>query len=400
MSASRIPALVKAQLIRWARLSAGMDVAQAARKVGVSQEKLESWEAEKDRPTVNQLRKLGEVYKRPLAVFYLPEPPRDFQVQDIRDFRRLAESATASFSVELRFEIRRALFRREVALEMMENLGETPPPFTIRAGLNEDPEEVGARLRSVLGITRERQTNWHLQGYDAFNDVRDAVEACGALVFQASVPLNEMRGLALYRDLLPVVIVSSKEQFMAPRLFTLLHEVCHLMLHCSAVSNGAEEELDGEAERVEVFANHVAGAALLPLDTLLREPELAGIRHSIARYDTSIERVSRRYRVSRETVLRRLLIARRVTPSAYRTAVKEWRKAFSEMPLRQQSGAPPVHVAELSRAGRVFPRLVVQNYREDKITGPEVAEYLNLKLKHLPKIEAELSGRSPALKRE
>ena len=104
---ARIPALVKPQLIRWARTSAGMDVAQAARKARISQEKLQAWETEKDRPTIIQLRKLGEIYKRPLAVFYLPEPPRDFQVESIRDFRRLPDSVAASFSAELRFEIRR-----------------------------------------------------------------------------------------------------------------------------------------------------------------------------------------------------------------------------------------------------------------------------------------------------
>ena len=56
-----------------------------------------------------------------------------------------------------------------------------------------------------------------------------------------------------------------------------------------------------------------------------------------------------------------------------------------------------MHVTELSRVGRVFPRLVLQNYYQEKITGPDVSDYLNLKLKHLPKVEAELSGRRPVV---
>ena len=374
-----------------------MDLAQAAHKAGVKDEKIKAWEDGDDRPTISQLRKLGEIYKRPLGVFYLPEPPRDFQVQNIRDFRRLPEAATAAFSSELRFEIRRALFRRQVALEMLENVGTAPMQFTLRADLSENPEKVGARLRSALGITANRQAQWHVQGYDAFNEVRDAVEAQGALVFQAAVPLNEMRGLALYHEPLPLVLVSSKEQYMAPRLFTLLHEVCHLMLHCSAISNGAEEGLQGDAERVEVFANYVAGAALVPMDSLLSQPEIAGISSTTAWNDTQIERVARRYRVSKETVLRRLLIARRVTHGTYRAAAERWRKAFAEMTKRLPTGAPPVHVTELSRVGRVFPRLVLQNYYQDKITGLELSDYLNLKLKHLPKVEAELRERTPSV---
>lgn len=389
---ARVPALVKRQLIRWARTSAGMDLTQAAHKAGVKEEKLKEWEEGTEHPTISQLRKLGEIYKRPLAVFYLPEPPRDFQVQGIRDFRRLSAADPGTFSPELRFEIRRALFRRQIALEMLDNLGLSATPFTLQADLAEDPEKAGARLRTALGMTRDRQVQWQVQGYDAFNEVRDAVEAQGALVFQAAVPLDEMRGLALYQEPLPLVLVSSKEQFMAPRLFTLLHEVCHLMLRCSAVSDGSEEGLQGEAERVEVFANHVAGAALLPLGNLLAEPEIAGIQPGTAWNDTQIERVARRYRVSRETVLRRLLIARRVTRGTYIAATERWRKAFAEMPKRPNAGAPPVYVTELSRVGRVFPRLVLQNYYQDKITGPELSEYLNLKLKHLPKVEAELRG--------
>jgi anti-sigma-K factor RskA len=88
-------------------------------------------------------------------------------------------------------------------------------------------------------------------------------------------------------------------------------------------------------------------------------------------------------------VLRRLLIAGCVAPRAYRTLVEGWRKAFAEMPTRQQVGAPPVHVTELSRVGRVFPRLVLQSYYQDKITGPQLAEYVNLK--------ASLRAKSPRL---
>ena len=394
---SRVPALVKDTLIRWARMSAGMDIAQAAKKAAVSAEKLAAWEAGTEQPSVKQLRKLGEIYHRPLAVFYLPEPPRDFQVQQVKDFRRMNAARVASYSPELRFEIRRALYRREVALDLLQNIGEAVRSFKLTADLSEDPEQAGARLRSALGITLDRQQHWQAQGYDAFNEMRDAVEGQDALVFQAAVPLEEMRGLAIYLEPLPVVLVSSKEKFMAPRLFTLLHEVCHLMLHCSAVSDGAEDGLKGDAQRVEVFANHVAGAALLPMDSLLAEPEIAGLQSGTAWNDTQIERVARRYRVSKETVLRRLLIAGRVTGGDYRSATGRWRQAFAALPPKQTNGAPPVHVTELSRVGRVFPRLVLQNYYQEKITGPDVSDYLNLKLKHLPKVEAELSGRRPVV---
>ena len=105
------------------------------------------------------------------------------------------------------------------------------------------------------------------------------------------------------------------------------------------------------------------------MDELLAEAELARIVSSSELNEKRIERVSRRYRVSKETVFRRLLIAGRITPGAYRTAIERWRKVFAEMSPRKQAGAPPVHVTELSRVGRLFPRLVLQSYYQDKITG-------------------------------
>jgi DNA-binding transcriptional regulator YiaG len=69
---AQVPALVKPQFIRLSRTSAGMDVAQAARKARISEEKLQAWETEKDRPNVIQLRKPGDIYKRPLTTTEQP----------------------------------------------------------------------------------------------------------------------------------------------------------------------------------------------------------------------------------------------------------------------------------------------------------------------------------------
>ena len=85
--ANRVEALLKPELLPWARENARLTVEEAARKVQVKPERLESWEAGEKRPTIKQLRKLGKAYKRPLAVFCLPERARDFQ--PMHDFRRL-----------------------------------------------------------------------------------------------------------------------------------------------------------------------------------------------------------------------------------------------------------------------------------------------------------------------
>lgn len=373
-------------------MSSGLSLAQAAAKASVSEERLAEWESGAEQPTVKQLRTLGDVYKRPLAVFYLAEPPKEFQVSQIRDFRKISGTPLAEFSTTLRFEIRRALHRREVAIDLAANLDEAPPSFALSARLDEDAEQVGLRVREFLSITLQRQAQWSAAGYDAFNEVRDKLERAGVLVFQAPVPVEEMRGLAIYLEPFPLVLVSSKEEFMAPRLFTLLHELAHLMLHVSVISSGEEESLRGEAQRVEVYANHVAGAALVPMDDLLSQPDVRSLKPSTPVAAHIIGGLAKRYRVSKETLLRRLLLAERVSETTYRLYAQEWRASFATRPKKQPSPVPP-HVTELSRLGRLFPRLVLANYAQEKISGPELSEFLNLKLKHLPLVESELRSK-------
>lgn len=73
-------------ILIWARESANLHVETVAKKISCKIETLENWEQGIDFPTINQAEKLAKIYNRPLAVFYLPQPPKDFQT--LRDFRR------------------------------------------------------------------------------------------------------------------------------------------------------------------------------------------------------------------------------------------------------------------------------------------------------------------------
>ena len=187
-----IPALVKPALLKWARDRAGLQLPDAAQKAALQTRTLESWERGDDRPTIPQLRKLGEVYKRPIAVFFLPSPPTDFDPQ--REFRRLSGITPQNESPALRLALRMALFRREAARDLYVRLGERIPSFKAAAHPEEGPETVGKRIRDLLGITWQQQLAWP-SAYAALNAWREAIENLGILVFQTGdVELEEMRG--------------------------------------------------------------------------------------------------------------------------------------------------------------------------------------------------------------
>ena len=224
--AKRIEAIIRPELLIWARETAGFEMAQAAKKLQVPPERLEEWERGGDRPTMVQFRKLARIYKRPLGVFYLPEPPSD--VRPLHDFRRFPGEVAGIQSPELRYEIRRAYSRRELALDLYQAVGGPPPTFSMDASLSDDPEVVGTAIRDTLGLRYEDQIKW-AGWHEPLNVWRSALENASVLVFQATTAaVTEVRGFSIGETPLPAIVMNIKDSPRG-RTFTMLHEMAHLI---------------------------------------------------------------------------------------------------------------------------------------------------------------------------
>ena len=390
--AKRVEAMVNRELLVWARTSAGLSLDQAAKKVQVRPERLESWEAGERRPTVKQLRKLGKVYRRPTAVFYLAEPPKD--IEPLSDFRHLPGTIGSGESPQLRLEIRRAHNRREIALELYEELEGEPPRFSHEADISEDPEDLAIRLRELLGVTYEDQIKVH-DRYVALSFWRSGLEKLGVLVFQAAkVDLSEMRGFSISETPLRVIVVNNADKPW-PRIFTMLHEFVHVTLHEGGLCDLEDEaNRPPEKNRVEVFCNRVAGAILVPKKELLEEEIV--IRHG-RRAEWSVHDIwelARQYGVSQEVLLRRLVICDRTTLEFYRKMREQFSQKFDEPTSKKSTGGPSPDRMVISTAGRLFISLALNSYYQENITASDLCDFLNVKLKHLGKIERKVMGRS------
>jgi Zn-dependent peptidase ImmA (M78 family)/DNA-binding XRE family transcriptional regulator len=389
----RVEALVEPSLLRWARESAGLDSELAAKKAGVKPERLGSWEAGERRPTIVQLRKLAHIYRRPIAVFYLPEPPADIPAP--RDFRRLPGEVAGVESPELRYEIRRAVTRREIALELLSEEGEEALEFPLRARLSDDPDDLASRVRDALGVDLRTQYTWR-GTYDPFNGWRAAIEEQGVLVLQmVDVDPAEARGFSISEMPLPAVVANIKD---APRgrTFTLLHELTHVILR-----QGGLCDLDDLASRpvdrlnVEKFCNRVAGAVLIPRDALLSERTVRQHGRDPAWTDEELRSLAQQFGASREAVLRRLLDLGRTNEDYYRERREGFLVEYEEARRRREAGFAPPHQIALASAGPAFSGLVLSSYAHGNITASDVSDYLGIRLKHLARIEQQLVGRAP-----
>lgn len=394
-------AKVKPEILRWARVSAGFSLSEAASALAKTEDILASWENENDSaaPTIPQLRKLAQVYKRPLSVFYLQEVPQDFQV--ISDFRRLPGSNSRHFSPLLTQEIRIANQRRELALELLSDLDEEQKPFSLAFGLDVDPEKAGEIVRDfLLGDTNTAKAyGVDATGRKGLKWWRERIENAGALVFQAArIPSEEASGFALAYNVLPTIVINRKD---APvrRLFSLVHEFVHLALRKSGVS-----DLDVDAPRppedsaLEVFCNRVAAAALMPAKVFLAEPVTVAHGTAMTWREDEISLLAGRFNVSREAVVRRLLTLQRTTQTFYKAQRDKYAEEFRQSQMSARAAASPLPIPRnmpqetLSNFGRPFVEMVLGNYYQDRLTLSEVSSYLGLRVQHVAKLESRLRG--------
>lgn len=394
--AARVKSTINPALLVWARETAGFTPAEAAKRLKIDEERLSAWEdpADEDAPSIAQLRKIAALFKRPLAVFYLQEAPPRFEV--MRDLRRLPGVGARSYSPALQLEIRAANERRELALELAEDLEQEIPKFTLTATMQEDSETIGARIRTALGITTDLQLHWRdHDGRAGFNAWRARIENLGVLVFQTTrFSSDEASGFAITADTLPVIAVNRNDA-LTRRTFSLAHELAHLMIRVSGVSElETNVNRPPEDQRIEVYCNSVAAAALIPRDALLAEQRVVAQGVQSRNWsDAEIGDLARNFNVSREAVLRRLLTLNRTTDDFYRQKRAQY---IAEYQARQKLKREKAAETEMKRNmpqetvsnfGKRLVNMLLDNYHQDRMTLSEISGYLGLKVKHFPKLE-------------
>ena len=178
-------ALVEPSVLQWARESIDLSPLAAARKIGVPDDRVQAWEAGEVQPTIAQIRKAAEVYKRSLAVFFLPAPPAGFDT--LRDFRRQEGVGLRLWSQGLHEDYRRAHVQREMALELYE-LEDIEPPLAWRIDPlpATDEELANAARQRLLSITPLPLPAGSATVYDHLNTWVAALETAGVMVLASA----------------------------------------------------------------------------------------------------------------------------------------------------------------------------------------------------------------------
>jgi Zn-dependent peptidase ImmA (M78 family) len=288
---------------------------------------------------------------------------------------------------------RRAIEQQEIARELEDDEAtDTQPIALIAASLDTDPEDAAGLARAALGVPFEEQFSWRTPE-DAFNGWLQAVESLGVLVLRTSeVSISEMRGFSLTGPF-PAIIINALD-WPRGQVFTLVHELAHLLLREGGLCDLLEPESEG-SRQVELWCNAVAGGILMPQDVFL-DPNVMGPASEQSWDDAVIAQLSSRYGASQEAVILRLVSLDLASKDFYLAKRAEYQQAYEEARETQQArrklskGGPPPYRMTVRDRGRPYVRLVLDAYYRDIITPSTLSNLLGMRLKHLGALEREV----------
>jgi Zn-dependent peptidase ImmA (M78 family)/transcriptional regulator with XRE-family HTH domain len=384
-------AYITPNVLKWARESARMSEEVAASKVSVSVEKLREWEAGTQQPTIHQAETLAKAYRRPFALFFLPEIPRDFQ--PLQDFRRKTAKPLGTASI---FIIREIQQKQAWISEVFEENHDKKLSFVGKYSIKDNPVDVANDILRVLDINP-----FHYLLEKPIREWIDRAESKGIFISRTSfihsrlkLDSEELQGFTISDQYAPFVFVNS-EDWDAPQLFTLVHELAHIWIAESGISNEIEPEIKFKdtLHPVELFCNEVAANALMPI-SIMRSLNLHIFDSSI-----NVFKTAKAFGVSSFALLYRALRLDLINIETYRFLKDEAQKEFDDYSLREEEkkalkteprGGPDPYLLRLNKNSRLFTQIVLDAFHGGFIDPAQASSLLNTQVNNFHKLEAQL----------
>ena len=360
---------VHPDLLRWARERSGYSVDALVSRFP----KLGEWEQGEVRPTLKQLEAFAKATRTPVGFLFLSKPPEEGV--PIPDFRTVADLGIGRPSPDLLDTVYLCQQRQDWYRDFTRSLREPKLEFVGSARLGDDIVETAARMRRALALDleeRRRLATWT----DALRRFIAQADSLGVLMMVSGVvgsnnrrrlDPQEFRGFALVDPVAPLVFVNGADT-KAAQMFTLAHELAHVWLGESAVSN-ADARAAPEQE-IERWCNRVAAELLVPLAVF--QDEFDGD----AELQLEVNRLARRFKVSTLVVLRRVHDAGQITRNAFWAAYDAELERLRALP---KGSGGDFYLTLGVRVSKRFARAAVTSTLEGRTSFTETFRMLGLK---------------------
>ena len=381
-------AMINPEMVHWARKRAGLTPDDLAGKLKQKPEKLLEWEQGKSRPSFAQAQKLANHLRIPFGYLFLQKPP--VTPLSIPDLRTVGNRVSPELGQNFRDLLNDVLLKQEWFREYQIDSGQNKVEFIGRFSLSADPACVAADIADTLGITNSLQArSWE----HYLNLLVDRAEAVGILVMRSGVVGNssgrklsveEFRGFAISDDYAPLIFINAADA-PAARLFTLVHELAHLWVGNSGISNMPLDEVSPQGRQEEVFCNRVAAEFLVPGKALVYDWE---DQLSLVENCAKLKKV---YKVSPMVLARRAydlgLIPCATYLEFYGRELKKYR--------HKKRGGGSFNLNLKTRHGVLFSTAVVEAATEGRLLLRDASRLLNIsKISTLNEFARSVNGQS------
>lgn len=337
--------------------------------------KLPEWISGARKPTLKQLESFAAATHAPVGFFFLPQPPEE--ALPLPDFRTMGGTALATPSADLLDTIYACQERQDWYRDFARITGSEPLPFIGSATTKTPPQRAAKTIQRTLGFSvehRKQCSTWA----DALRHLVSQCEDHGILVMISGIVGSntrrgldpvEFRGFCLLDSLAPVVFINGTDSKSA-QMFTLVHELAHLWLGESGVSNATLS--DGAGRANEVWCNAVAAEVLVPLE------ELRAQLPSRRSLDETLEQLCRAFKVSSLVMLRRLLDAGALTRPAFDKKYEQELARLASLKDRSAGGGN-FYNTEAARVSKRFATALLVSTFEGNTLFRDAARLLGIK---------------------
>ena len=359
---------IKPELLTWARERAGLETDDLTHRFP----KLAAWEEGTARPTLKQVEDFAKATHTPVGFLFLGDPPAE--KIPIPDFRTIRNKAIARPSPDLLDMIYVCQQRQEWYRDFARSERISSLSFVGSVGLDSSVESTASIMRHALGFDieeRRRIPTWT----DALRLFIAQADEVGIMVMCSGVVLNnnyrpldpdEFRGFALSDSLAPLVFINGADT-RAAQMFTLAHELAHIWLGQSAVSD-TQASLVPE-HQVERWCNNVAAELLVPLEILKQEFD-GGLS-----LRSELDRLARLFKVSTLVILRRIHDAGGLTKEEF---WREYEKELKRLLAISKSSGGNFYLTQAARVSKRFARALVISTLEGQTLHRDAFRMLGL----------------------
>jgi Zn-dependent peptidase ImmA (M78 family) len=321
---------------------------------------------------------LAKVFHKPWTIFLLEKPEQKTKLD--QDNRTLSNKQHG-----LGIELVKILEDAEFTLNASSELD---PEYKVKLPLStlstdNDAESEGEKFRKLLDIDEEYCEKL-TDAREMLYYLKQKIQYSGIYVSEKPLPLEQVRAFSLKRGQKAIIVLSTKDSYQA-RSFSLMHEVCHILMDRSGLCGISSYDV----KKQEWFCNQFSAAFLAP-NFLLKK--LLETYKDLDDEAELVSKISRSLNISKAATSIRLAEMGKIKP------VKQLNfEAYAKKKKKDGSKTTGgnYYATTINSAGVMFSKQVFGAVSDGIISSRDAARFLGVGEKNLTKFRENLSKYHP-----